>query len=235
MNECRVCKKSDAVKGEKECAKCWKFYQRADQKFNQQKSRGVAVKGFANRVELAIFLKSLYDTKPKCHYTGVPLTVEEFGKEDTLRRYLEKNPHDKKVRKELDEYVDGLKNRAFGVDRVVSVDEYGLKMPYTRDNIVLCTTTINLLKGQLTHEQFLDTAYSILKNEIDSSGKTANKVIERIRELEEQHREKTVPPTEEYEKKVNGLYEEDSVKKRNKQNKRNKRKGNKLSNRKKNK
>ena len=210
--KCRVCEERDAVEGKKDCAKCWKYYERANQKFNQRKSRNIEV-DFEDRLELAKYLKELYDADPNCYYSGVEMVVEELGKEERLLAECYADPNNKSKRKKLDDYRLSLKNRPFSVDRKISVDENGKKMPYKRGNIVLCTTPINILKGSLTHEVLLNTCFKILQNEVESYRKDSNMVLEKTKEFVKENDFKMVYPTEALHEKVEGKYEQEPVKK----------------------
>ena len=84
---CRVC--GEPSGSYFDCDRCWKFRQRAKQKFPKDK-RGIKVVGFNNVEEFAKYLVDLYYEEPQgkyCSYTGLEMMVEERGKKEDLKRH----------------------------------------------------------------------------------------------------------------------------------------------------
>ncbi|HDX9671347.1 TPA: hypothetical protein ROY24_004473 [Bacillus cereus] len=193
---CRVCKKS-TIKHRKDCEDCWKFYDRAQQKFNEKRNIDIH---FNDPVDLAKHLKKLYDDNPHCSYTGLEMMVEN-------RQYVAQLKAEKNF-EELEEYKRKLAVLSFSVDREISI--FGSeKAPYSKDNIVLCIRALNTMKGEFEPDAFIQACYQVLAYQVEKQTIFADTVISMLRSFNAKHIDKPIIPKNEEILKQAGYYEED--------------------------
>lgn len=195
-NICRVCNKP-TIENRKDCEDCWKFYERAYQKFTEK--RNIPIK-FDTVVDLAKHLKKLYDEHPYCSYTGLEMMVEN-------RQYVARLKAKKEFEK-LEEYKRNLAVLSFSVDRKIS--SFGNeKAPYSDDNIVLCIRALNTMKGEFEPDAFIQACYQVLAYQVEKQTIFADTVISMLRSFNAKHIDKPIIPKNEEIFKQAGYYEED--------------------------